>query len=118
MASRAEHKSQLDAMSEEELLSFLKRFGGAVSAVRDANISRLLDDADGQHGDSIDRRLSLPTDDELSRQREERSVRANWVSAMAAMLALLISTAALTKGELWNFPTRSDPIATEGQTTP
>ena len=126
MASREERKAKLEAMSETDLATFADRVGAnwhfdaklGHQFWRDENIKCLLDQADGAKGDEVDRGLHLPTEYERRRHREERSVRANWVSAMAAMLALLISIAAVTKGELWNFPRRSDPIPAEGQATP
>ena len=74
MASRKERKAMLDAMSDEELYGsdgFMNRHGGEVrdgkgwtpKQKRDANIKRVLDGADGKHGDFVDGLLMSNNDD-------------------------------------------------------
>ena len=104
MATRAERRKYLEGLSETEWAALARRLGDvALDKPPDKRIRWLLDAADRPgSGDGHDRAFGLHTDAEqqLQLQREgvetsKSAVRAAWVSAGCALLALIVAVIAL-----------------------
>ncbi len=107
MATRAERRKVLEAMTLTELAAFEKSFGGTWYSRHErdeaAAIAELLAEADHYKGigDRLDRRFDLPTEAEQRLELQRKAVatstsstRASWASAPAAWIAAVFAVLA------------------------